>query len=92
MKKQNYPTPSYIQALQEAWKQMVSKTCFKRIFFPPIKVFPLGYGFIYNNTSSVDQDKKSCYVIIGDYSTYNYMDFTTNDGKLITWAREVGVM
>ncbi len=58
MKEQNYPTPSCIQALQEAWKQMGGKTCFKKIVFPPIKVFPSSYDFIYNTSGGVDQDKK----------------------------------
>jgi hypothetical protein len=36
------------------------------IIFPPIEVPPSSYGFIYNITSSVGQNKNSYQVIIGD--------------------------
>jgi hypothetical protein len=45
--------------------------------FPPIEVLPLNYGLVYSITFNVDQNKKSYQVIIGDYSSYNCVDFTT---------------
>lgn len=59
MKEQNYPTPSCIQAFQEAKNKWEAKLVLKAIVFPLIKVLPSGYGFIYNNTSNVNQNKKS---------------------------------
>ncbi len=59
MKKQNYPTPSYIQPFQEAENKWEAKLVLKAIVFPPIKVLPWGYGFMYNNTFDVNQNKKS---------------------------------
>jgi hypothetical protein len=58
------------------------------IVFPPIEVPPSSYGFIYNITSNVGQNKKSYQVIIGDCPYCNCMDFVTMMASLLARGRE----
>lgn len=61
------------------------------IIFPPIEVPPSSYGFIYNITSSVGQNKNSYQVIIGDCRSCNCMDFVTVMASLLAkgWEKWV---
>jgi hypothetical protein len=53
------------------------------IIFKFSDVFPSSYGFIYNITFGVGQNKKSYQVIIGDYPSFNCLDFVTMMASLL---------
>jgi hypothetical protein len=60
-----------------------AKLALKAIVFPHIKVFPLGYGFICNNTFGVDQNKKTILSYNWRLLNLQLHGFYHNDGKLI---------
>ncbi len=70
---------------------MGSWACSKCNYFPPIEVFPLGYGLIYNIIFVASKQK-----IVSSYNwklpKLQLPGFCNNDGKLVKGAREMGAM